>query len=275
MPEATVNGLRLVYTIHEPEQHDHEERRIALVCGTGQPAYSWDLGVLARLLGAGYRVLTFDNRGMPPSEAPPPPYSVEEMAKDAACLIEHVDFGPCVVMGYSLGSMITQELALARPDLVERAVMMGTVGRTSAVLSHWIRSVIELEEAGIKLPAHYQAVQMVMQLMSPITQRNDDFVNLWVELTASDTQWEGPGIQGQYGADLGYDNRLEALSGITQNCLVVGFEHDIITPPHMTKEVADAIPNATHVEFPNLGHLGLFEDPGKVLDALMLFIEEL
>ena len=112
MAEATVNGVRLAYDVHG------EGDPVLLICGTGQPAFSWGLFQVPALTAAGYQVVTFDNRGMAPSDAPSGPYTVQGMADDAAALIEHLDLGPCRVAGYSLGALIAQELALARPELV-------------------------------------------------------------------------------------------------------------------------------------------------------------
>ena len=85
---------------------------------------------------AGRRIrsdITFENRGIPPSDVPEPPYSIEEMANDTAALIERLDIGPVPVVGFSLGALITQELALARPDLVTAAVVIGSLGRKDLV----------------------------------------------------------------------------------------------------------------------------------------------
>src|SRR5438309_6679072 len=123
MGEATVNGVRLAYDVHG------EGEPVLLICGTGQPAFSWGLSQVPALNAAGYQAITFDNRGMAPSEEPAGPYTVQGMAEDAAALLAHLGIDRCRIAGYSLGSLIAQELALARPDLVRSAVMMATMGR--------------------------------------------------------------------------------------------------------------------------------------------------
>ena len=48
---------------------------IVLICGCGQPAVAWHVGVAPALVAAGYQVVTFDNRGVAPSSSPPAPSS--------------------------------------------------------------------------------------------------------------------------------------------------------------------------------------------------------
>src|SRR2546430_6527401 len=121
---------------------------VLLICGTGQVALSWQIYQVPALVGAGYEVVTFDNRGIPPSDCPPAPYSVKQMAEDAVGLIEHLGLAPCRVAGLSLGALIPQELALAHPDLVRSAVMMGTIGRQDTFGRYLTRSWVEESERG-------------------------------------------------------------------------------------------------------------------------------
>lgn len=267
MPPATVNGVRLDYRVDGPSEGDP----VLLVCGTGQPAFSWQLGPVPRLVEAGYRVVTYDNRGVPPSEAPPPPYSVFGMAEDAAGMIEHLGIGPCRVAGLSLGALITQELALARPELVRAAVMMGTVGRQNAILRAWAKGNLEAARAGVVLPRLLDAVIMAREVLSPAHQLDDSYVGPLLEMIASVPAWEGPGREGQLAADAAYDDRLGALAGVTVPSLVVGFEHDLMTAASLCREVAEAIPGARYAEVPGCGHMGPFEDADTTLGHVLEF----
>src|SRR2546428_6201759 len=163
---------------------------------------------------AGRRVVTVAHRGLEPSAGPPPPYTVPGMADDAAALIEHLDLGPCRVAGTSLGALITQELALARPDLVRAAAMMGTFGRQDAYMRYLTRSWVELDESGIELPRLYDVVSGMPSLFAPETLRNEEGVQLMVEFQVMAPAWSGPGRLGQHLADREYDNRLDALGGL-------------------------------------------------------------
>ncbi len=265
MPEADVNGLRLVYEIHGSGEP------VVFVCGTGQNASSWSLVHAPSFTDAGYSVVTFDNRGMPPSDCPQGPYTVQQMAGDLAGLIEELGISGCRVVGYSLGAFVTQELALERPDLVGAAVMMGTFGRKDAFRRALMKSWVELDESGVELPHFYDVVSSSFSLLSPQFLNDEEAVTAYIEGSMAMPMWSGPGKLGQHQADLAYDDRLDALGRIRVPSLVIGFELDTVTPAYLGHEVAMAIPGAGYVEVEGAGHAGAFEKAGEVNSAIFEF----
>ena len=265
MPQLMSNGISLAYKEHG------DGDPLLLVCGTGQAAASWSLSQLPGLVDAGYRVITFDNRGMPPSACPPEPYSVDDMVADTTGLIEELEIGPCLVAGWSLGAFIAQELALARSDLVRGAAMIGTIGRqptfTRALFGSWV----DLDRSGAELPTSFEVVSGFPFLYSSIFLADDERASLFLEFGRQAPRWEQPGRLGQHQADATYDNRLSALANIRVPCLVLGFELDVVTPCTLGAEVAATIPGARYLEFPGLAHGGLFENPDAVNTALVEF----
>src|SRR5439155_12570496 len=185
MPEATVNGVRLTYDVHG------EGEPVLLVCATGQPAFSWTLSQVPALNAAGYQVITFDNRGVEPSECSNGPYTVQGRADDAAALLEHLGVARCRVAGYSLGSLITQELALARPDLVQAAVMMSTMGRQDVFRKALTQSWVEQDLSGIELPRLCDVVGQAFAVFSPQTLCDDDAMSLFLVATVAMPSWCG------------------------------------------------------------------------------------
>src|SRR5207245_11310697 len=81
--------------------------------------------------------------------------------------------------------------------------------------------------------------------------------------------WGGPSGRGQPAAAPAYDDRLEALAGVTVPGTVVAFEHDMLTPPSLCREVADAIKDCRYVEILGTGHFGTVENPEPVNAALL------
>jgi pimeloyl-ACP methyl ester carboxylesterase len=268
MAEAMVNGVRLAYDVHGSGEP------VVLVCGTGQPALSWLLYQVPALTEAGYQVVTFDNRGVAPSEAPPGPYTVAGMAEDAAGLIQHLDLGPCRVAGLSLGAFITQELALARPELVRGGAMMGTFGRQDAFRRAVTKAWVEFDESGVQLPRYFDAVTSAFPLFSPHGLSDEATIKQFIEMSAAMPAWTGPGRLGQHQADLTYDDRLEALAAIRVPTTVIAFELDALTPAPLCQEVAKAIRGCRYLEISGSGHAGPFEKPDEVNRALVQFFAD-
>lgn len=53
--------------------------------------------------------------------------------------------------------------------------------------------------------------------------------------------------------------------------LVIGFADDLVMPPHLGAEVADALPHGRYVEIADAGHLGFLERPNAVNSAILNF----
>lgn len=267
MPEVAVGDVTLAYAVTGPDDGEP----VVLVCGTGQPAAYWHVFSVPALVAAGYRVVTFDNRGMAPSSCPEGPYAVSDLVADAAGLIEALGLGPALLAGYSLGAFVAQELALARPDLVRAVALMGTIGRQSAFTRALFGCWVDLDRAGVALPDTYRVVAALPSLFSPETLADDDRAAVLAQIGLPWPHWVGAGCAGQHAADVGYDGRLEALGGVQVPALVVVFAHDAITHGALGREVAAAIPGARLVEVDGCGHAGPFERPEAVNAALVEF----
>ena len=87
MPTVRLSEVEIAYDV----AGDRDADPVVLICGCGQPALAWQLGLVPALTAAGFRVVTFDNRGVPPSSSPPAPYSVADLVADALGLLDHLD----------------------------------------------------------------------------------------------------------------------------------------------------------------------------------------
>ncbi len=84
MPTAQVNDIEINYRI----EGDGDET-IVLVNGLADDLETW-VFQMDDLLGAGYRVLRFDNRGIGQTSAPPGPYTSRMLADDAKGLVDEL-----------------------------------------------------------------------------------------------------------------------------------------------------------------------------------------
>jgi pimeloyl-ACP methyl ester carboxylesterase len=265
MPRIAIGDVELNYDRFGAGQP------VLLICGTGQASFTWQLFQVPALVAEGYEAVTFDYRGTPPSDCPPAPHSVKQMAEDVAGLIEKLELAPCRIAGLSLGALIAQELALAHPDLVRAAAMMGTVGRGDVFRRALTESWVERAESDVRLPKLAEVVDVAFNLYSPFMLNDDERMRNYLDFAMAAPPWENPGRLGQFRADADYGERLEDLAGIRVPSMVIGFELDVLTPATLCREVAEAIPGCRYVEIPACGHAGPFEKPDEVNRHLLEF----
>jgi len=116
VPYTTSNGTRLFWD--ESGQGDP----LLLIMGLG---YTHEMWFRSRpLLSQRYRTITFDNRGVGNSDIPTGPYSIAQMAADAAAVLDAAQVDRAHIFGISMGGMIAQEFAIAYPARV-RSLILG------------------------------------------------------------------------------------------------------------------------------------------------------
>jgi non-heme chloroperoxidase len=75
---------------------------VVLIHGWPLSGRSWEAQVPA-LIGAGYRVITYDRRGFGASSQPWEGYDYDTFAADLAALLDHLDLNDAVLIGFSMG----------------------------------------------------------------------------------------------------------------------------------------------------------------------------
>ncbi len=96
---------------------------VVAVPGMGDLRSTYD-ELRAALLAAGYRVVTTDLRGHGDSDADFAGHGDEATAGDVAALVEHLDAGPAVLVGNSMGASAAAVVAADRPELVRALVLL-------------------------------------------------------------------------------------------------------------------------------------------------------
>ncbi|WP_027501405.1 alpha/beta fold hydrolase [Rhodococcus sp. UNC363MFTsu5.1] len=268
MPIATLNGIQLNYTVTGTGP------LVVLVMGTGSPGRVWNSYQVPALVKAGFRVATFDNRGIAPSDECADNMHIDDLVADTAALIEHLGRGPARVVGTSMGARVVQELALARPDLVAKAVMFGTTGRPHPMAHTLNLGEQALHDQGVQLPPLYAAAVKAMLNLSPHTLEDPIRAQEWLDIFEfSSAAKASPGVRAQLGMDRSRD-RLADYARITVPSLIVGFADDRMTPAVFCREVAAAIPGARYEEIEGCGHFGYLERPDEVNRLLIDFLSD-
>ncbi len=262
---ARVNGIEIAY------DEAGDGPLVVLVMGTGSPGRVWHAHQQPALVKAGYRVVTFDNRGIAPSSECADGFTHDDMVADTAALIEHLGGGPALVAGTSLGARITQELALARPDVVKAAAMIATYGRNTPLQQAISAGERALYDNKITLPPDYEAAITAHLNLSPHTLDDDRTAKDWLDVIGFSPQTVTAGVRAQLGLHDREADRLSAYRGISRPSLVVGFADDRTLPPKLAREVAEAIPGARYEVVEKAGHFGYLEQPAEVNRLLLDF----
>jgi pimeloyl-ACP methyl ester carboxylesterase len=266
MPQTAVRtGVTLHYEI------SGEGEPLLLIMGTSGSILLW--GEVIQRLAQQYRVIAFDNRGLGGSERGEGDISVASMAEDASALLTALDIPRAHVMGWSLGSAIAQELALAHPEQVATAIMYATWARCdgfqrsvlTALRHPYVTRDMEaaLGSAGMAFSPQlldHPNFEKMLEPMLPAFPQNEDQMQVTVE------QWD---------ADLAHD-ALDRLGDITAPTLVIVGEQDLLTPPWQAKKVADAIPGARFelLTGPGSSHGVHIERPEDLVRIVTGFLSE-
>lgn len=106
---------------------------LVLVTGSGASMDDWS-PAFVDALAAHHTVVVFDNAGVGLTSALPAPLTVSAMADQTSALISTLRLRRPTVLGWSLGGMVAQALAVRHPGQVARLVLAATQSGTGAAL---------------------------------------------------------------------------------------------------------------------------------------------
>jgi 3-oxoadipate enol-lactonase len=235
---------------------------LVLVAGLGDDHASWADPV--DHLAPTFRCVTFDNRGIGRSPITAGPYTTRQLAEDAHELTAALGFDRITVVGSSMGGAIGQEWALAYPDQVAGLVLSNSWGRRdpwfSALIGHWI----ELAGRGQGRDLLYQ---LALFCFSP------DHMATNPSTVADFLDAPLPNLDGLRAAGRACQNHhaIDRLADCQTPTLVIGGEQDILTRPELSRELADALPNADLAWLPT-GHMTFWEQPAEWASLVAQFV---
>lgn len=160
---------------------------------TGWQRTWWRVG--PALAEAGWRVVAVDQRGHGHSPRIDGTVTVAELARDLEAVIAELGGRVDLLVGHSLGGAVAAELAVRRPDLVERLVLEDPPGRSRVGDEAWLtRQAAELEAAHADPETEVRKALVANSLWEPEDARQD---------IEGKTLADGPGILASFRADIG------------------------------------------------------------------------
>ena len=93
----------------------------------------WDPSLL-NVLSSNHTVIVFDNRGVGNTTTGSRPFSIQQFANDTAGLLDALKIQKADVLGYSLGSLVSQQLSVTHPEKVNRLIIVaGSCGGKESI----------------------------------------------------------------------------------------------------------------------------------------------
>ena len=265
MAMISANGIDIFH-----KQHGESGDWLLLIAGLGGHSGSFAPQLVA--LSERFRVLRFDNRGAGRTSAPDEPYSMRQMADDAAALMDALGIEKAHVLGVSMGGMIAQELAINHPERVDKLVLACTRAKPTGArrLAAEVQRVTRLSELG---PREREAHGMPWGMTATFMQ-DQRRVDERIELAAKDPYPMRPHAYiRQLEATMAHDT-LDRLPQIRAETLVLVGAEDILTPPWESEALVKRIPNATLRVLPRGGHGFSAEYPADFNKAVVDFLSK-
>jgi pimeloyl-ACP methyl ester carboxylesterase len=211
---------------------------LVLVMGIGYDATLWTLAQVPALSHM-FRVVIFDNRDAGRSSKAAAPYTIADMADDAAALMDALDIDRAHLLGLSMGGMIAQEFALRHADRLHRLVLSGCGAAPVRVAFDPIRTwnwVKANDRSG-----EVFACQQFTWLFSTAFLRNKEAVQQTIRLLTSNPHPVAPEAYNRQAQAYLRHDALDRLADIKAPTLVIVGEQDLLTPPWVCRELADGI----------------------------------
>ena len=236
---------------------------IVFVHGLGGSVHFW-YGVIENL-SAHHHCVALDLRGHGRSDSTKGQFSIDTWAQDVEALISALELPPVTLVGHSLGTLVAQQLAVTKPELVDHLVLLGAISWLEPPLRKAYDERAELVEAG----------------------GLDELVDPWLEgALAPRTRGKLPQVVGLLrdaflrNDPKSYAKACRAIAkmpkidreAIGQPTLLVVGNHDRSTPIAMTEELHGEIPVSRVRVIAAASHWLALEQPDELAAAILEFL---
>jgi len=262
MPFAKREDVQLYYEIKD------QGCPLVLINGFTNHFGMWDSFV--PVLEHEFQVLRFDNCGSGRSSTPTSSYSIDQMADDLIFLLDNLSIDQADMVGFSMGSVIIQSIALRYPKRLGKTVMISPFNRfpTSAYLQ--ARNNAHLRNAGVPLKLLFEKV--LPWIYSSSFLKNQSKVKQTIEDLENNPYPQTPeGYDCQLEALYNYD-QTDRLSQIVHPALLIAGSEDLYTPLYAARVLKEKLQNATLEILPNVGHMGYIECKHEVLNLILTWL---
>lgn len=260
------DGLKLRYEIRG------QGEPLAMVFGYSGSGRGWGEPFL-KLLESSFKLLVIDNRGTGESDMPSKPFTVADMADDAAAVLEHAGIARAHLMGISMGGMIAQEFALHHPGRLRGLVL----GCTLCGFAHGVPGEPEVM-AALEVKPDQPLDQQIERLMSACcarpflaSARGQEVLKARLGEVMNYPMTPLQTFALQWGA-IGTFDTFDRLGQIKAPTLIVTGTGDLLVPARNSEIIAERIAGARLTKIDGAGHVFFWEEPEQSAEAVIKFL---
>ncbi len=274
MPKIRANGIDIEYESLGREG----DPVILLVMGFATPLTAWRDSLCNGLAAKGFRIIRFDNRDIGRSThlaqfGPPdlpammaklqagqpvaPPYSLDDMAADAAGLLAALGVARAHIVGASMGGMIAQLVAIQHPSKAKSLVsIMSTTQRRDLppAKPEAFAAIMAPPKSPSREDRIARGIEVLRVIGSPGFPATDAEIRAAVERLVDHGPYDPAGIARQMAAVLATPPRNERLKTVNVPALVIHGADDPLVDVSGGEDTARSIPGAELLVVPGMGH---------------------
>ncbi len=242
---------------------------LVLINAFGMTNANWTTTLL-RELGKRYRVTIFDNRGIGRSvDTSPDQLTIDTMADSTVALIEALGIHKPDILSWSMGAETALTIGLRHSNKVGKLILVGSDAGGPNTLPP------TPEFMAIAVLADPTIAQVMSIIFPPGHQAAiDRYLEGWHEMPVDLALPDQRNVQLGAFAIWQTQGVWEQLPTIQNPTLVLHGAEDISTPIENAQGIANRMPNATLVQFPNAGHAVLFQEQETCLTIMDIFLKE-
>ncbi len=260
-----INDFAMNYEIHG------KGFPLLLLAGLGADLSVWDENMV-RELAKRYQTILVDNRGAGHSDCPKGPYSIKQLADDAAGLLNALGIAQVYVLGHSMGGLIAQQLAIDFPQKVAKLVLCSSnAGPSRAVSPAADITQGIMDRARGKLTDEEIVNNRVSHAFSTeYQQANPEFMKKFRQKAATNLMPQAP-YMAQTQATMAY-NSARFLKKLHVPTLILHGKKDNLCPWENAEILAKCIPDAKVAYCVESAHTLYTTEPEAFLEPLLAFL---
>ncbi len=264
MPKVKVNDINMHYEVHG------DGFPIVMITGVSFCLRIWDKALIDEL-SKKLKVLLFDNRGSGQTDIPEGEFTIKMMADDIIGLMDVLNIKRAHVLGFSMGGMIAQEVAINYPQKVEKLILWGTAcGGRKSVPPDLAAYKLLLGAIEDLTPERMAKSTIPLAFTRDFIKNNPEYINEKIQKILK-CRIPFSSYARQVKAMLNF-NTCRRLKKMDIPTLIMQGKKDILVPPKNAEILVELIPGAKLVFFEQSAHAIFSHEPDLFLKVLFEFL---